>query len=316
MRRIISLFAFACSVQLAFGAVAAERANINRRTGLLEPPVSELRKAAERGDRAELSRAATRLGPARLARLVTDPDRKTVLAALAAVPLLDAGVLLLESMRPLLGSSDDAVRAGAIAATATLFAETDPTRLADDEIAPETVLAICQALANAAANESEQLDTRLSALQGIVDAGEACTDPLKLDVLLASREPEVRRAAVLALPKNADAKAQAALLAASKDSDSRVAGAAVVRLCKLQGTKRVALPPLRDFVMAKTALTEDVVDLLPCLLTSSDPADQKALTDLAASGHASVRDAIKRLRDVRPARPAPEAPPRDHPVVP
>ena len=66
MRRSLALLALASCLSLSVLAGAAERASINRRTGLYEPPVSDLRKAAERGDRAELSRAATRLGPAHL----------------------------------------------------------------------------------------------------------------------------------------------------------------------------------------------------------------------------------------------------------
>jgi hypothetical protein len=306
MRRTISFFAFACSVQAAFGAPAAERASINRRTGLFEPPASDLRKAAERGDRAELSRAATRLGPARIARLLADPDRKTVLAALDAAPLLDAGVLLLEPMLPLLASSDDGVRARAVSATMALFAQTDPCRLDDNEVAPETVLAICRALALAAANEGERLSTRLDAVQGLVDAGAACTNYLKLDVLLTSREPEIRRAAVLA--EGAGAKTQASLLAASKDSDGRVAVAAAARLCKLLGAKRIALPPMHDWVVTEAVLAEDVVDLLPCLASSADPADQKALAELAETGRAPIRDAIKRLRESRLSHPIAESP--------
>jgi hypothetical protein len=305
MRRTLSIFAFLGLVQLAFGALAAERATINRRTGLFEPPVSDLRKAAERGDRAELSRAATRLGPARLARLLADPDRRTVLAALEAAPLVNGGVVLLDPMLPLFASPDEGVRARVVTAIAALFAQVDPGRLADYEVAPETVLATCQALAGVATTETEKLSARLSAIQGLVDAGGACPNQRKVDVLLASREPEIRRAAVLALPEGGEAMAP--LLAASKDRDGRVAGAAAARLCK-HGTKRAALPPLLDLVVAETALTEDVLDLLPCLVGSSDPADQKALAKLAETGRPPIREAIAHLRETRPSRPVAESP--------
>jgi len=61
-------------------AAAAERPSYNRRTGLLEVPLQGLRKAAERGDRAELGRWAARIGVARLAKALADPDRSLALA--------------------------------------------------------------------------------------------------------------------------------------------------------------------------------------------------------------------------------------------
>jgi hypothetical protein len=303
MRTLVPIIAFTFVLQISAGALAAERASINRRTGLFEPSALDLRKASERGDRAELARAATRLGPARLARLLGDSDRKTVLAALEAVPFLDGGVLLLERVMPLLGASDDAVRARAVAATATLFAQNGPARLAEYEIAPETVSAVCQALANAAANEAEPLSTRLPAIQALLDAGASCAGQLKWDSFFASREPEIRRAAVLAMP-DADAKASAALAAALKDGDSRVAGAAAGRLCRAHGPKQAALPQLRDLVIAGTVLPEDVVEMLPCLVASVDPADQRALTELQATGRTAVREAIRHARESRPSVPS------------
>lgn len=298
MRRIIALLVFASSVSSGIAAVAADRASINRRTGLFEPPASDLRKAAERGDRAELSRAATRMGPARLARLMSDPDRRIVLAALDAAPLLEAGVLLLQPILPLMGSSDEGIRGRAATATAALFAQSDPVRLADFEVAPEVVSASCEALAQLSASEAEPLATRLTAIQGAVDAGPGCLARLKLDALLASRDPDVRRAAVLTMSGTTGAKVRASLLAASKDQDARVAGAAVARLCR-SGEQRAALPPLHDLVSADVALAEDVVEILPCLAASADPSDQKTLAELGEKGRPSVREAVKRLHQSR-----------------
>lgn len=307
MRRTLALLVFASSVHTSIAAVAADRANINRRTGLFEPPVSELRKAAERGDRAELSRAATRMGPARLARLMSEPDRKTVLAALEAAPLFEAGVLLLQPMVPLMASSDEGIRSRAVASTAALYAQSDPARLADYEVAPEVVAASCEALAQVSAHEGEPLAVRLTAVQGAVDAGSGCVGRLKMDALMASRDPEIRRAAVLAIPQSADAKVRASLLAASKDKDIRVAGAAVAKLCK-SGEKRAALPPLRELVSGDAALAEDVVEILPCLAASADSSDHKTLAELGEKGRPSIREAVKRLRESRPARAVAETP--------
>jgi hypothetical protein len=299
MRRTVPLVAIICSLKLAVGARAGEPAIVNRHTGLFEPPVSDLRKASERGDRAELARAATRLGAARLSRLLADPDRKNVLAALDAAPLVDGGMLLLETAAPLLASSDAAVRAHAVAATATLFAQNGPASLGEYEVAPESVSATCRALAVLAATDGEQMATRISAIQALIDAGSVCGDHLKLDLLLASREPEVRRAAVLAVPEAAARSTKGPLGAAVKDADLRVAGAAAAQLCRLLGPGQALPPPLYRLVLADDVPAEDVVDLLPCLAASADAADRKALTQLQQSGQAAVREAIKRLREAR-----------------
>lgn len=299
MRTPVSLVAIVCSLSLAVGARAAEPAIVNRHTGLFEPPVSDLRKASERGDRADLARAATRLGAARLSRLLADPDRKTVLAALDAAPLVDGGVLLLETAVPLLASSDAVVRAHAVAAAATLFAQNSPARLCEYEVAPESVSAACHALAVLAATEGEPLGTRISAIQALIDAGGACGNHLRLDLLLTSREPEIRRAAVLAVPEVAARSTKGPLVAALKDTDVRVAGAAAAQLCRLLGPRQAVPPLLFRLVLANEVPAEDVVDLLPCLAASSDAADQKALTQLQQGGQAAVRDAIKRLREAR-----------------
>jgi hypothetical protein len=194
-----------------------------------------------------------------------------------------------------------------VAATAAVFAGSDPARLDDYDVAPEVVTASCQALAQASANEAEQLAARLTAIQGAVDAGPGCLAQLKMDALLVSRDPDIRRAAIVAMPDAIDAKLRVSLLAASKDKDAKVAGAAVAKLCR-SGEKRSALPPLHDLVSTDASLAEDVVDILPCLLASADPSDQKTLTELADKGRPSIREAIKRLRDSRPSRPIAETP--------
>lgn len=299
MRTSASLVAIVCSAQFAVGAQAADRALVNRHTGLFEPPLADLRKASERGDRAELARVATRLGAARLSRLLADPDRKTVLAALDAAPLVDGGVLLLETVAPLLASADAPVRARAAVATASLFAQNGPARLGEYEVAPDSVSAACRALAALAAAESEPMGTRMSAIQALIDAGGACGDQLKPDLLLASRDPEIRRAGVFATPEIAARSTKGPLWTAVKDSDVRVAGAAAARLCGLLGPKQAVLPPLYHLVLADEVPAEDVVDLLPCLAASADAADQRAMARLQQDGRPAVRDAIKHLREVR-----------------
>lgn len=286
----------AASLALAGSARAAERATINRRTGLCELPMTDLRRAAERGDRAELGRVAARLGPARMAKALQDPDRRTVLAALDGAALLTSGILLLESISPLLASTDESIRAHAVGAVAALLAESDATSLADWEVAPETTQTTCQALAALAAKESEPLPTRLLAVQGLADAP-SCRTARKPSELLASREPEIRRAAVVGLlPSSAPVET---LVAAAQDRDAGVAAAAGARLCERRGKNQPlpAAPSLRKLALAQGALPEDVLAMLPCLAASADPADRKALEELQSNGAATVREALKRLQE-------------------
>jgi hypothetical protein len=92
-----------------------------------------------------------------------------------------------------------------------------------------------------------------------------------------------------------DAKAGSALRVAANDSDGRVAAAAGARQCRFRLPTEG--PPLRQLALAEGAAAEDVVEMLPCLAVSTDPADARALQNLRALGSPAVRDAIKRLRE-------------------
>jgi len=303
MKAIRTLVMGLAALTLSSGSLAAEHATINRRTGLYEPPLTELRKASERGDRAELARTASRLGPNRLAKALADSDRRTVLAALEAAPLFAEGVLLLDGIVPLLGSTDDEVRERAVRSTSALLHEHDRTSLAEWEVSNETAGAACLGLLRLAGKDSEKLSARLSALQGLADASAYCSTINPLIELSGKGPAEIRRAAVLALPINesqvgsqvGNQVARNALVAASKDPDSKVAAAAGARLCRTYATAANATP-LRQLALAADVLAEDVVDMLPCLAASKDPADHKAIDQLAASGSPAVKAAIKNLK--------------------
>lgn len=263
----LAQFTFMASVQ------AGDHAPVNRRTGLFEPSLSELRKAAERGDRAELARVAARLGPARVAKALQDPDRRIVFAALDSVSTLTSAILLLEDILPLIASTDEDVRARAVRAASALMATNDGARFEEWEVAEETTRAICQSLALVAANESESLPTRLLAIQGLSNAPALCAAARKPGELLAAREPEIRRAAVLGLLP--DSAPIGPLVAATQDRDGGVAAAAGARLCERR-VKNQPLPaerPLRQLALAEGASPEDVMAMLPCLAASADPAD-------------------------------------------
>jgi hypothetical protein len=303
--RFCSLLISMALLAVALPMHAAERARINPRTGLFEPPLADLRKAAERGDRAELARAAVRLGPARLAKGLADSDRRTVLAALEGIPLLRSGILLLDPVAALAGSSDQEIREQALQALSALLATDDAERLAEWEIPLESTRVACQALAAAALNVRETSSLRLLAVQGLADAGTHCASSFEPSKLLGSSDPALRRAAVLALP--ASSQAGSLLLAATKDSDVRVAAAAAASLCArwVQGQPLPVPSLLPKLALAEGAAVEDVIDMLPCLAAANDPAYGKALETLRERGPAVLRDAIRSLLPAASTGPGP-----------
>jgi hypothetical protein len=230
-----------------------------------------------------------------VAKALQDPDRRTVLAALEAVPLLTSGVLLLQDVLPLLAATDDGVRAHAVGTASALLATNDSARFEELEVAEETALATCKALVAVAASETESLPPRLLAMQGLSDAPSSCAAASKSAELWMARAPEIRRAAVLGLPS--DSAPAGALAAAAKDRDNSVAAAAGARLCEQRAKNHPlpAQPPLRQLALAEGALPEDVVAMLPCLAASTDPADRSALEELQAHGTTTVREAVRRL---------------------
>jgi hypothetical protein len=233
-----------------------------------------------------------------LAKALQDSDRRTVLAALDSIPLLSSGILLLEGVLPLFASIDETIRGHAVGAAAALLAVSDSASLADWEVAGETAQATCQALALLAAKEAEPLSTRLLAIQGLADAPAVCATSRKsAELLAASREPEIRRAAVLGLLPSS--VSMAVLATAAQDRNGAVAAAAGARLCERRGKNQPlpAEPPLRKLALTEGALPEDIIGMLPCLAGSADSADRKAIEELQASGTTTVREAIKRLQE-------------------
>jgi hypothetical protein len=278
----------------------AERPSINHRTGLYEAPLSDLRKASERGDLAELARAGERIGPARMAKALADRDGRIVRAALEAIPLLRSGVLLIAQVAHSARAADRSIREQGLRALSRLLGTTNGEQLAAWEVPAESLRAACQALIAAASNEAEQSSLRLLALQGLADAGLLCAVSFHPSQLLKSNDPQVRRAAVLALPASPQTKAEIAI--ALKDRDGRVAAAAGARLCALAGGAVAAStePSLGKVALAEGAVIEDVVDLLPCLARSKVAEDERALETLRSRGPAVVRNAIKSLTGAEP----------------
>jgi hypothetical protein len=297
MRNHAAACALAVSLLVIAPASAAERPAYNRRTGLLEVPLLGLRKAAERGDRAELGRWAARIGVARLSKALADPDRTLALAALDSVPYLPDRLLMLDAVLALCDSADAQLGERALRTVGALLGDADPDLLGAWEVPDEVAQRACRVLAVAADRKDRSIDVRLAALQSLADAPAVCSRRNDLLPLTNDSSPDIRRAAVLVLAPNG-ARTLSALREASKDANPAVAAAAGVALCRQQLAPRAkAVPPLarpwRELVLAPSTPAEDAAEMLSCLVDSSDPTDAKAMEELRSKGSPLLRDLTK-----------------------
>jgi hypothetical protein len=288
----------ALSLLLTGTSHAADKVTYNRRTGLMEPSLTSLRRAADRGDRADLGRWAERIGPARLARALGETDRDLILAVLDGVATLPNRLLLVEAVLPLCDSPDATISERATRAVGQLLNDADPARLQEWEVPNDLVHQSCQMMAQMA-ERGPSLDVRLAALQSLNDGAALCPGKIDLSGLLRDESPEIRRAALLTM-RPREATALAAVRRAERDADPSVAAAAGASLCRAHGTgtRPADERPLRELLSAAGTPAEDAAEMMTCLATSTDPADRKALQDLASSP-SPLRELAKRTADKR-----------------
>jgi hypothetical protein len=294
MRRTI--WAWALSGLLATSAWAAEHTVTNRHTGLIEAPLTGLRKAAEHGDRAELGRWAARIGVARLARALADSDRGLALAVLDSLPYLPSRLLLLEPVLARCESADAPISERALRTLGAILGETDAALLEAWEVPNETAERACRVLAATASRSDRDVGLRLVALQGLADANALCAGRQRVSALARDPSIEIRRAAVL-LFSVADARA---LQDAGKDPDAGVVSASRATMCRLHlasaataNTTAPAPRPLRELAALPDTPAEDAAEMLVCLAESKDPADAKAVQELRSKGNPGLRAMIK-----------------------
>jgi hypothetical protein len=303
MKHNVAVRALALSLLFIAASAVAERPSYNRRTGLLEVPLVGLRKAAERGDRAELGRWAARIGAARLAKALADPDRSLALAALDSVVYLPERLLLLDAVLAQCSSTDAQLGERALRTVGALLADADASLRDVWEVPDEIAERACRVLSAAASREDRSLGVRLTALQSLADANAICSGKSDIMVLMHDPSSAIRRAAVLVLPPGG-ARTLSALREASKDADLGVAAATGVALCRQQLASRAKptpptapVRPWRELVLAPSTPAEDAVEMLACLADSSDPTDAKALEELRSKGSPLVRGLGKPAAD-------------------
>jgi hypothetical protein len=284
---------------VAGAAAPPDKPSFNRHTGLFEPPFSELERAVDKGDRAELARWAARIGPARIGEALRGSDRARVLAALDAVTLLPGGVRLLEAATPLLASSDGATAERAARAVGQMLDSSEPRRLDDWDVPVDAVGRACNALAQTATRAEAAAPVRLAALDALAEASVCRSAPVA--TLAFDGSAEIRRAAFLALRPRDDLPG-AALRQAAGDKDPAVASAAAVAVCRRRraGVKASdGEPALRTVALAESTPVEDAVEILSCLASSSDSGDKQALEQLKRAKAPALR---ARATELAPAK--------------
>jgi hypothetical protein len=301
MKRTPAAWALAFSLLFITSIAAAERPPYNRHTGLLEAPLLGLRKAAERGDRAELGRWAARIGVARLTKALADPDHTLAMAALDSVPYLQDRLLMLDAVLAQCNSTDAQIGERALRAMGALLGDANPALLDEWEVPDEVAGRACRDLAAMAGRADRAIDVRLAALQSLADANALCAGKNDFSALMTDPSPAVRRAAVLVLLPSG-ARTLSTLRLASKDADPGVVAASGVSLCRQQLALRAkpvppAARPWRELVLAPSTSAEDAAEMFPCLIDSTDPSDAKAVEDLRSKGSPLLRDLAVRPGD-------------------
>jgi hypothetical protein len=274
-----SICTVAVSVGLASPAPAAERRKVDARTGSLEVPVDELIVAIRRKDRAEISRIAERIGPARLAQALRRTDAAGITAALTGITVLPGGVRLLGAVTELVVTGDPPIAAAAARTVGDLLAPVGSIELDTWEVPPDVVEAACAVLRGAAILAANPTTVRLAALDALADAAGSCPPTPELIALLRDPTPSVRRASALTL-RPQQRLATGGFASGTRDVDKGVATASVAALCELltvpgagprgssgskdpiwEQTKQAA----RRMAVAHDTPAEDAVQMLECL---------------------------------------------------
>lgn len=294
---------FVCA--LAWTAPAAAQVTYNKRTGLYEPPLAELKTVAARGDRADLARWAARLGPARLAQALRSTDSALVMAATEATTLLPGNVRLLDAVTALLVSPDGAVTERAARALGQMLDGAHPREVEEWEVPADVVARACRALVAFAGTAAAPVDARLAAVGALAEATSTCRSWAAAGVAPLARDPhpEIRRAALLAGRPDHDA-----FVTAARDSlaatEPRVAAAAAVALCRRRVSARAeaavaAGARMRELAAAEDTPVEDAAEILPCLAASGDAEDRRTLERIRDRRSGPLRDRAAELLRAR-----------------
>jgi hypothetical protein len=296
------------AVAVAGPAKARGALELNARTGMATPSFEQLVRAVKQRDRGATERLAGRMGPGRLALGLTQPDRRVVLAVLAALPGPRGALLLTEPVANLTLSPDAAIAGAAARVLGELLGGDDPGEYDLWEIPADVIERGCAALRALAARPGGSPVARLPAIAAL---GGAASCPERDVLLPALRDPDptVRRAAILGIfPRSA--AALTALREATRDPARPVAAAALARLCHARavgvaGAMAAGVAEAaRMLIVAPATAPEDAVEMLACL-SPPTPADAPVLDQLRRGSPSPLRDRAVELIESSAASKAP-----------
>jgi len=295
---VVSIVVTILALALAAGSRAAAKPPVNRRTGLMEPLLTDLVSAVSRSDRAAVERLSARIGAARLAGALRSSDAEIVSAALEGVTALPGAVRLAEAVADVVESKDPALAGRAARVVGRLLDGAAPAEIESWGVPRDAVDRACGSMRRLAARVEAPTAVRLQALDAVAESSGVCTATGELAPLLRDPDPAVRRAAALTLTPSARAAATAVrdLL---QDPAADVASAASAAVCRALPAgvpvEPTALDSARRLVVAATTPPEDAVEMLGCLAASNAPADKKLLEDLRRGPAGPIRDRAAEL---------------------
>jgi len=320
MRRLSGSLSAALGLSLLLWGTApsgaAERRRVDARTGSLEIPVDELVAAIKRKDRAEISRLAEHIGPARLGAALRRSDAASVNAALTGIAALPGGVRLVGQVAELVVTADPPIAAAAARAVGELLAPVTAIDLDTWEVPPDVVDAACFVLRGAATMPANPNVVRLAALDALADASVLCPPTPELIALLRDPTPAVRRSAALTL-RPQQRLATGGFASGTRDVDKAVATASVAALCEVlalpggarggQGSSKEPIwdqtrQAARRMVVAADTPAEDAVQMLDCLEPSA-AADRRLLETLRGKPRSPLGERAAEILGQGRARP-------------
>jgi len=286
---------------------------VDPRTGMIVQPLAPLAAAEKKGDAAEITRLAERVGWSRLLAAATGRDKGDALTALAALPLLPGSVRGLAPVTPLLAVLDPPLSTAASRAVAGMLAGVSFASADEWDVAPDVVSSACAGLRTLALRPEAAEEARLAALTGLGGATAVCASSMDVAGLLGDPNPAVRRAAAL-ITRPVERLAPGTSGVGVKDADKGVAAAAASAICRAWSGPRAgghggarepvwnqARDAARRLLREPDIAPEDLVDMTSCLDPGTNE-DRALLAALAKNKAAPVKDRAKELLE-KPGQP-------------
>jgi len=311
-------FILAAGMGLASLSVVPARASeklrpVDPRTGMVLVPFSALAAAERKGDAAEVTRVAERVGWSRLVTAATGKDRAEATTALNALPFLPGAVRGIGPLTPLLGSLEGTLAAAAARALGGMLAGVSPATADEWDVAPDVSHAACGGLRTLALRPEAAEEARLASVGALGQGSAVCATWLDLSPLLRDPSPALRRAAAL-VTRPVERLATAGSPVGVRDLDKNVAGASAAMLCRAWSSPRAGLrggahEPIwnqarevaRRLVKDAELAPEDVVDMMSCLDPTSAE-DRGLIATLGKHKSPPVKERAKELLE-RPGQP-------------